>query len=147
MCIRVLKVFVFLFCYTFPMKYIVTRSFDLPFQDVVEKTLSSLQKEWFGVLQQTNLSEKIQNTLGKAMKKYELLMVCHPGFAYDIIHDDLDLGVFLPCTVIVYERDNDVVVSALQAKVLAEKMIENHKKDEIMEYIWNVIERAILTIA
>ena len=82
---------------------------ELSFDDAIEKVTSELQKEGFGVLSDINVAAKMKEKLDKDMPRYRILGACNPGLAYQAISAVQDIGLLLPCNVLVREDERGKV--------------------------------------
>ena len=114
--------------------YGFTKELDKTFEQVVNEIKEELKKEGFGVLTTIDIKEKFKEKLGIDFKKYIILGACHPASAHKAIEAEENIGLLLPCNVIVYEKGGRVVVSAIKPTV-AMNMIDNPKLNEIAEDI------------
>ncbi len=89
---------------------------SLPFDQAVARTYEKLQEEGFGVLTKIDLKEKFKEKLGVDFREYVILGACNPTIAHQSLQEEMDLGLLLPCNVIVYEQDGGSVVAAIDAK-------------------------------
>lgn len=87
----------------------------LSFVDALERTKEALKSEGFGVLCEIDIKEKLKEKLGVDFRNYTILGACNPPLGYQTLQADLDVGLLLPCNVIVYEQNGKVVVSAIDA--------------------------------
>lgn len=84
------------------------------YQEAVEATKSALQKEGFGVLTEIDVKETIKKKLNLDFRKYVILGACNPPLAYQALNTETEIGLLLPCNVIVYEGEaGKTVVSAI----------------------------------
>ncbi len=102
----------------------------LAYPEAVEATKSALQKEGFGVLTEIDVKETIKKKLNKEFRKYVILGACNPPLAYQALTTEMEIGLLLPCNVIVYEGDDGkTVVSAINPmealKVTGRAELEN----------------------
>ncbi len=95
--------------------YGYSRTLDLAYDQAVEHTREALKAEGFGVLSEIDIKEKLKEKLGVNFRNYVILGACNPALAYETLQQELDIGLLLPCNVIVYELDGKTVVSAVDA--------------------------------
>ena len=87
--------------------YTLTTTTDLPFAASVQRVRDELELEGFGVL-----CEK----LGVEGEPYLILGACNPPLAHQALRAEPDLGTLLPCNVVVYQRDGQTHISAIDAE-------------------------------
>jgi uncharacterized protein (DUF302 family) len=80
------------------------------FEPAVERVRAELQAEGFGVLTDIDVQATLRAKLGADFYPYRLLGACKPDFAYRALEIDPALGVFLPCTVAVYDTGSGTEV-------------------------------------
>lgn len=93
---------------------------DVPFEDAVARLEGGLKTEGFGVLCTIDIQAKLKEKLGVEFPRYVILGACNPTLAYRALSEEINLGLLLPCNAVVYERDGQVFVGAVDAaKLLA----------------------------
>lgn len=107
-------------------EYAIRRKVRLPYEEAVAKTKAALQAEGFGVLSEIDLKEKLKEKLGVDYKHYLILGACNPQLAYKAVQAEPEIGLLLPCNVIVYDADDGgTIVSAINPNSMLDVMGEN----------------------
>ena len=100
---------------------------NLPYEQAIERVTSALKAEGFGVLTQIDVKKIIKEKLNEDFRKYIILGACNPNLSHQALKSELEIGLLLPCNVIVYEQDGGSVVSILDPV----KMIAVAENDEL----------------
>ena len=82
------------------------KELNIPFEKAVERVTEELKKEGFGILTTIDVKEKFKEKLGIEFKKYVILGACNPSFAHTSLLGEENIGLLLPCNVIVYENES-----------------------------------------
>lgn len=122
--------------------YAISRVVPHAFEVAVDKVKSTLRDEGFGVLTEIDMKQKFEEKLGKNFDNYAILGACNPAFAYEALGSDLNLGLLLPCNVIVYEKDGETVVAAIDP-VRMMSVAENSELNTIAGRVEEHLRRAI----
>lgn len=105
--------------------YGISKDIDAEYEKAVEKTRTALADEGFGVLTEIDVKTTLKKKLGKDFKKYIILGACNPPYAYEALSNEEEIGLLLPCNVIVYENEKGgSTVSAIDP-VAAMNMVDN----------------------
>jgi uncharacterized protein (DUF302 family) len=84
---------------------------DLPYAQTIERVTSALKEQGFGVLTEIDVKATLKKKLDADFRKYVILGACNPPLAYRALSAELEIGLLLPCNVIVYEENGGSVVS------------------------------------
>ena len=106
------------------MNYGFFKTTDLSYEETIEKVTEELKKEGFGVLTTIDVKDTLKKKIDVDFKKYIILGACNPGLGYKALQTEEELGLLLPCNVIVYEKENKTVVSIFDPIVLS-RIVDN----------------------
>jgi len=124
-------------------QYAFTAVLNIPYEDAVSKVTEALKEEGFGVLTEINVKETLKKKLGIDFRKYVILGACNPPYAHRTLQVDLDVGLLLPCNVIVYEtNDKKAYVSAINP-VSALEVIKNEELRKIAKEVSEKLKRVM----
>lgn len=115
---------------------------DKGFEQAVDEVTKALEKAGFGVLTTINVKEKFKQKLGIDFKKYVILGACNPANARQAIEAEENIGLMLPCNVIVYEKNGRVIVAAIKPTA-AMQMIDNPQLGTIAAEVEAQLKRVI----
>jgi len=95
------------------------KTVSLPFEEADRQVREELQKEGFGVLTEIDVKATLKKKLDVDFKPYKILGACNPPLAHQALLAEEDIGLLLPCNVIVYEGDapGTTVVSVINPQV------------------------------
>ena len=79
------------------------RKVSCSFEEAVKKTKNCLKEEGFGVLTEIDVKSTMKEKLNHDFPNYVILGACNPPLALNVLLADMDIGLMLPCNVIVYE--------------------------------------------
>jgi len=127
------------------MDYGYKKQVNAPYEQTVSKTKEELQKEGFGVLTEIDVKATLKKKLDVDFNKYIILGACNPPFAYQALETEKDIGLLLPCNVIVYESEGKTYVSAIVPTV-AMNMVENTGLEKIAVEVEKKLKKVIDSI-
>ncbi|NIW94675.1 MAG: DUF302 domain-containing protein, partial [Phycisphaerae bacterium] len=110
--------------------YAYRTKLDLPYEQAVEKTTAALKEEGFGVLTEIDVKATLKKKLEADFRNYVILGACNPPLAHQALNTELEIGLLLPCNVIVYEEDGGSVVSIVDPISML-GVVENPELDPV----------------
>ncbi len=118
----------------------------LPYEDAVARVREELGKEGFGVLTEIDVKATLKKKLDVDFRPYVILGACNPPFAYKALQAERDIGLLLPCNVIVYagEDPGTSVVAAMDPEAalqLADAPGMGEVAGEVKERLQRALER------
>jgi len=124
-------------------EYAFSAILDTSYEDAISKVTDALKEEGFGVLTEIDVKSTLKKKLNVDFRKYVILGACNPPYAYRTLQTDLDMGLLLPCNVIVYETDDKkAYVSALNP-VSALEVIRSEELRKIAKEVSEKLQRVI----
>ena len=112
------------------MNYGISKTLDITYEQAVERVTEELKKQGFGVLTTIDVKETLKKKLDVDFNKYIILGACNPPFAYEALKAEEQIGLLLPCNVIVYEKNEKTVVSAFNPSIIT-FLSDNKKMHEL----------------
>ncbi len=88
---------------------------DLKFEDALERVRVLLKDQGFGVLCEIDVAKTMKEKVGADFRPYVILGACNPQLAHRALSAEPQLGLLLPCNVVVRSQDGKTVVSAIDA--------------------------------
>lgn len=129
------------------MKYFLAKDVKLSYEQALEAATEALKGEGFGVLTEIDVAATLKKKLDVDFPKYKILGACNPPLALKALTAENQVGVLLPCNVVVQEhRDGRVEVSAMDP-VGAMQMIGNPELDAIAADVRGRLERVLAKLA
>ncbi len=129
-----------------PAKYGFSKTVDIPYAEAVEKTRAALKGEGFGVLCEIDIKEKLKEKLGVDFRHYVILGACNPPLAYETLQQEINIGLLLPCNVIVYDDGGRTVVAAIDAARML-SVVGNPLLDSSANTVNDKLRRVVESIA
>ena len=127
------------------MQYGFSKMVDMSYEQTLEKVTAELKKEGFGVLTSIDVKETLKQKINVDFKKYTILGACNPPIAHRALLEEEELGLLLPCNVIVYEKDNKTQVSIFDPMVMT-WIMENDNMKPIATEVQEKLQRVLKAI-
>ena len=119
---------------------------NLPYAEAVERTKEALKAEGFGVLCEIDVQKTLKEKLGVDSRPYLILGACNPPLAHQALAAEPDLGLLLPCNVVVYATDQGAQVEAMDPEPVL-GLVGNPKLAPIAREVKARLERVIARVA
>lgn len=107
-------------------KYGLGVELPLDHQQALERTIEALRNEGFGVLTTIDVQYTLKQKLGRDFRKYAILGACNPALADRALQADIEIGLLLPCNVIVYELSPGRTAVSAMAPLAALGLVGHH---------------------
>ncbi|MCV7315755.1 DUF302 domain-containing protein [Mycolicibacillus parakoreensis] len=127
------------------MKAALTTTVQTSFEDAVGRTREALSQNGFGVLTEIDMKATLKAKLGEDMEDYTILGACNPSLAHQAVTAYRQIGVLLPCNVVVRadpDTPGTVIVEAMNPALMAQVTGEPALR-EIAEQVTGLIEKAL----
>ena len=122
--------------------YGLSKELDLPYDDALERVKAALQAEGFGVLTEIDVQDTLKQKLQVDFRRYQIIGACNPGLAHKALQAELQVGLLLPCNVIVYEEDGGTTVAAFDP-VAAMGLAQNPALEDVARDAKERLKRAL----
>ncbi|MCB9818359.1 DUF302 domain-containing protein [Candidatus Nomurabacteria bacterium] len=124
------------------MKYGYSKIVSPPFEEAIIKVTEALATEGFGVLTTIDVKATMRKKLDLNYENYTILGACNPTFAHKALEAEKEIGLLLPCNVIVYQTGDDVHVSAMLPSA-AMSAVENDAIADIAEEVETRLKKVV----
>ena len=123
--------------------YAIRKTLNIPYQEAIDQVTKRLKEQGFGVLTKIDVKETLKKKVDKDFRKYVILGACNPDLAYRALTAERDIGVLLPCNVVVYENDEGTATVAAMDPEPAMNLVHNERLDEIAAEVRARLEKAL----
>ncbi|MHA2295372.1 MAG: DUF302 domain-containing protein [Candidatus Hodarchaeales archaeon] len=123
-------------------QYYFKKEVQLSYDEAIKKATDELKKEGFGVLTTIDVKKTLKKKIDVDYDDYMILGACNPPFAHKALLAEKNIGVLLPCNVIVYSESGKVFVSALSPK-MAMSVVQNDKLKDVAEKVEEKLKRVV----
>ena len=124
------------------MSYGFSKTVNLSYDRAVERVTEELKKEGFGVLTTIDVRDTLKKKLNIDFKRYVILGACNPPFAHLALEAEEEIGLLLPCNVVVYEKGEGAVVSAFDPMAMLQ-IVDNPGVRSIAAEVQERLKRVI----
>ncbi|MEZ4746033.1 MAG: DUF302 domain-containing protein [Calditrichia bacterium] len=125
------------------MSYYFSKILDTSFENALERTVDALKENGFGVLTEIDIQATLKKKLDVDYPKYRILGACNPTFAHKALQSESNIGLMLPCNVIVKElQDKSIEVSAIDP-IASMQAIENPSLGDVAIAVQALLKKVI----
>lgn len=117
------------------MSYCNSKILNTSFDEAISRVTAELGKEGFGILTEIDVKETLKKKLNVDFRKYKILGACNPPFAYKALQTEENIGVMLPCNVIVQEKEKGKVQVSAINPMEAMQTVGNPNLNEVAEEV------------
>lgn len=125
------------------MAYHNSKTVSTTFEETIERVTEELKNEGFGVLTEIDVKETLKKKLDVDFRKYRILGACNPPLAYKALSEEENIGVMLPCNVIVQEKEGGVVQVSAINPMESMKAVANPNLEEVATTVSSKLAKVI----
>lgn len=125
------------------MDYSFNKTVDMSFDNAINKVTEELKKEGFGVLTDIDVQSTLKKKIDVDFRRYRILGVCNPHFAYKALQAESRIGTMLPCNVIVQETEQEKIEVSAIDPIASMQAIENPSLRDIAVQIRNKLKKVV----
>jgi len=125
------------------MSYSFSKILNISFDEAIEKVTEELKKEGFGILTEIDVKETLKKKLDVEFKPYKILGACNPPFAHKALQAEEQIGLMLPCNVIVFVNDAGKTIVAAIDPLASMQAVKNDTLGKVAETIQSKLKKVI----
>jgi len=122
------------------------KTVDMEFDAAIDKVTADLQTEGFGVLSDIDVAAKLNEKLGADMPRYRILGACNPALAHQAINAVPDIGLLLPCNVLVREDEDGAVSVSFMDPQSVLSLVDNPGVEPLADEVKSRLERVLAAL-
>jgi uncharacterized protein (DUF302 family) len=111
--------------------YGIRTTLTTPYDEAVEKVTAALKEEGFGILTEIDVKATLKKKLEVDFRRYVILGACNPPLAYRALQSELEIGLLLPCNVVVYETDEGQTTVSIVDPMMMVSMTSSGELPEV----------------
>ena len=126
------------------MSYHFSKNVDYSFDEAIDKITAELKEEGFGILTEIDVKSTLKKKLDVDFRQYKILGACNPPFAHKALQVENQIGIMLPCNVVVQENENGKGVDvSVMNPMDAMSVVKNETMGEIAAEVTNRLKNAL----
>jgi uncharacterized protein (DUF302 family) len=124
------------------MEYGISKTVRTSYEETITRVTEILKTEGFGVLTTIDVKDTLKKKLNVDFHKYVILGACNPPFAHQALSADDEIGLLLPCNIIVYEKGGTTHVSMFNPMIMP-NILGNNSMQPIAEEVTKRLKRVL----
>ncbi|MBL1215490.1 MAG: DUF302 domain-containing protein [Ignavibacteriae bacterium] len=125
------------------MSYHNSKTVSYSFDEAIEKVTAELKEKGFGILTEIDVTATLKKKLDVDFRKYRILGACNPPFAHKALSAEKNIGVLLPCNVVVQELEGGQVEVSMVNPMVSMQAVENPKLEEVASEVSSLMSQAL----
>jgi uncharacterized protein (DUF302 family) len=122
------------------------KAVEMDFDAAIEKVTAELASEGFGVLSDIDVAAKMKEKLDKDMPRYRILGACNPPLAYEAVNAVPDIGLLLPCNVVVREDEGGAVTVSFMDPKAVMSLVDEADVEPLAREVKTRLERVMAAL-
>lgn len=128
------------------MSYYSTKTINMSFEESYDHIKSELQKEGFGVLTEIDVKETLKKKIDVDFRKYKILGACNPSFAHKALSAEENIGVLLPCNVIMQEKEEGKTQVSIVNPLVSMQAVNNEALLPVATEVSQKLQRVLAAL-
>jgi len=125
------------------MNYCYKKNINMSFEEALDEVRFCFADAGFWIVSNVDVTTKVKDKIDPNFPKYNILWVCNPELGYKYMQENMDLWVFMPCSVAIYEQGNQVVVSVGLPDVMISWIVKWDKLEKLNIQVTSILKQII----
>lgn len=125
------------------MSYYIGKVVHMEFDQAIDAITATLKEQGFGIITDINMSATLKTKIDKDIPSYRILGACNPGYAYEAVMNEPQIGVMLPCSVAVRQLENNQVEISVIDPIASMMAVQNEKLHDFAQEIKIKLTKAV----
>lgn len=128
------------------MSYYIAKTVDYNFEEAIEKTTEALKEVGFGIVATIDMQAKLKESIDKEINPYVILGACNPSYASQVLEKEPQIGLMLPCNLIVRKTESNKIEVAVINAYEAMKSVNNNELEPVAKEVMVKLEQALSSL-